>query len=262
MYAVWDAPANGTPIGYDVYVNNVLVAEGTTETSYSFESEPDVFNTVAVVAKYENQMQSIKVVAGASSSLQDQGLYNPGSPYVELTVDLPEAEVYVSNGNFASHTPIEITAITETNSTGEQYLIIEPSFELPYTINEGEDFIFNIIPNTPEGRSIAETLVKVESEGGEVIFNVTIDGELLKVTELSSSAKLYPNPANNQVRVEANNAIESVTVYNVMGALVESIPANSKTVNVNLDNYSNGVYFFNIRQSDGSVSNQRLVVTH
>ena len=262
MYAVWDAPANGTPIGYDVYVNNVLVAEGTTETSYSFESEPDVFNTVAVVAKYENQMQSIKVVAGASSSLQDQGLYNPGSPYVELTVDLPEAEVYVSNGNFASHTPIEITAITETNSTGEQYLIIEPSFELPYTINEGEDFIFNIIPNTPEGRSIAETLVKVESDGGEVIFNVTIDGELLKVTELSSSAKLYPNPANNQVRVEANNAIESVAVYNVMGALVESIPANSKTVNVNLDNYSNGVYFFNIRQSDGSVSNQRLVVTH
>ena len=262
MYAVWDAPANGTPIGYDVYVNNVLVAEGTTETSYSFESEPDVFNTVAVVAKYENQMQSIKVVAGASSSLQDQGLYNPGSPYVELTVDLPEAEVYVSNGNFASHTPIEITAITETNSTGEQYLIIEPSFELPYTINEGEDFIFNIIPNTPEGRSIAETLVKVESDGGEVIFNVTIDGELLKVTELSSTAKLYPNPANNQVRVEANNAIESVTVYNVMGALVESIPANSKTVNVNLDNYSNGVYFFNIRQSDGSVSNQRLVVTH
>ncbi len=262
MYAVWDAPANGTPIGYDVYVNNVLVAEGTTETSYSFESEPDVFNTVAVVAKYENQMQSIKVVAGASSSLQDQGLYNPGSPYVELTVDLPEAEVYVSNGNFASHTPIEITAITETNSTGEQYLIIEPSFELPYTINEGEDFIFNIIPNTPEGRSIAETLVKVESDGGEVIFNVTIDGELLKVIELSSTAKLYPNPANNEVRVEANNAIESVTVYNVMGALVETISANGKTVNVNLNNYSNGVYFFNIRQSDGSVSNQRLVVTH
>ena len=262
MYATWDAPANGTPIGYDVYVNNVLVAENTTETSYSFESEPDVFYVVGVVANYEGGLSSVKVLASASSSLQDMGLYIPGSPYVELTVDLPEAEVYVTNGNFASHTPIEITAITESNPTGEEYLIIEPSFTLPYTINEGEDFIFNIMPNVPAGRSMAETLVKVESDGGAVVFNVTIDGELLSITELSSTAKVYPNPANDQVRIESANSIESVKVYNMMGALVQTIPASSKIVNVNLSNYSNGVYFFNIRQSDGSISNQRVVVSH
>ena len=262
MYATWDAPANATPIGYDVYVNNVLVAENTTETSYSFESEPDVFYVVGVVANYEGGLSSVKVLASASSSLQDMGLYIPGSPYVELTVDLPEAEVYVTNGNFASHTPIEITAITESNPTGDEYLIIEPSFTLPYTINEGEDFIFNIMPNVPAGRSMAETLVKVESDGGEVVFNVTIDGELLNITELSSTAKVYPNPANDQVRIESVNSIESVRVYNMMGALVQTIPASSKIVNVNLSNYSNGVYFFNIRQSDGSVSNQRVVVSH
>ena len=33
-------------------------------------------------------------------------------------------------------------------------------------------------------------------------------------------------------------------------------------VNVNLSQYSNGVYFFNIRQSDGTISNQRVVVSH
>ena len=47
-----------------------------------------------------------------------------------------------------------------------------------------------------------------------------------------------------------------------MGALVETIPANSMIVDVNLSNFSNGVYFFNIRQSDGTVSNQRVVVSH
>ena len=262
MYAVWDAPANGNPIGYDVYVNNVLVAENITVPNYSFESQPDEFYVVGVVAKYENDMSSVKVLAGASSSLQDMGLVNLGSPYVELTVAEPEADVFVTNGNYASHTPIEVTAITETNSTGDQYLVLEPMSELPYTLAEGEEFHFNIGPNASNGRSVAETTVKVESDGGEVIFNVTVDGELLKVTELSSTAKVYPNPANDQVRIESAHSIESVMVYNAMGVLVETIPANSMTLNVNLSQYSNGVYFFNIRQSDGMVSNQRVVVRH
>jgi hypothetical protein len=47
-----------------------------------------------------------------------------------------------------------------------------------------------------------------------------------------------------------------------MGALVESISVNDNNVDVNLSQYSNGVYFFNIRQSDGTTSNQRVVVSH
>ena len=262
MYAVWDAPANGNPIGYNVYVNNELVAENITETSYDFESQPDVFYVVGVVALYEDNMTSVKVLASASSNLQDMGLFIPGSPYVELTVNEPEADVYVTNGNFASHTPIEITAITETNALDEHYVVIEPTNALPYTIAEGEEFHFILGPATPIGRSVVETLVKVESDGGEVVFNVTVDGELLTVTELSSTAKVYPNPANDQVRVECANNIESLKVYNMMGTLVETIPASSKIVNVNLSEYSNGVYFFNIRQSNGMVSNQRVVVSH
>ena len=231
LAASWDAPANGNPIGYDVYVNNVLVAENTTETEYSFESEPGVFYVAGVVAKYPNDMSSVKVLASVSSNLQDMGLYIPGSPYVELTVAEPEANLYVTNGNFASHTPIEITAITEANPVGAEYLLIQPANTLPYTINEAEEFHF-------------------------------VDGELLSVSEISSTAKVYPNPANDQVRIESAKGIESVMVYNMMGVLVETIPANSMILNVNLSQYRNGTYFFNIRQSDGTVSNQRVVVNH
>ena len=262
LAASWDAPANGNPIGYDVYVNNVLVAENTTETEYSFEGESGVFYVAGVVAKYPNDMSSVKVLASVSSNLQDMGLYITGSPYVDLTVAEPEANLYVTNGNFASHTPIEITAITEANPVGAEYLLIQPANTLPYTINEAEEFHFSIIPNLPVGRSVAETAVKVESNGGEVVFNVTIDGELLSISEISSTAKVYPNPANNQVRIESAQGIESVMVYNMMGALVETIPANGMILNVNLSQYRNGTYFFNIRQSDGTVSNQRVVVNH
>ena len=261
MVATWDAPSNGSPIGYDVYVNDVLVAENITDTEYSFESESDVFYVVGVVALYENDMSSVKVLATTASSLQDMGLVNYGSPYVYLTVDEPEADVYVTNANLASHTPIEVFAITETNLTGDQYLVIEPMSELPYTLAEGEEFHFNVAPIASNGRSVAETFIKVESDGGEVTYNVSVDGELLTVTEVSSKAKVYPNPANNHVRIESAKSIESVMVYNAMGVLVETIPADGMIVNVNLSQYSNGVYFFNIRQSDGTVTNQRVVVS-
>ena len=260
--ATWNAPANGNPIGYDVYVNNELVAESITETEYAFEGDPDMFYVVGVVALYPEEKTSVKVVAVVTENLQDMGLYIPGSPYVDLTVDEPDADVFVTNGNYASHNRIEITAITESNPTDDQYLIIEPAAELPVVIEEGEEFHFNISPNAAIGRSVAETAVKVESSDGEVVYYVTVDGELLSISEISAMAKVYPNPANNQVRIESAKGIESVMVYNMMGVLVETIPANSMILNVNLSQYSEGTYFFNIRQSDGTVSNQRVVVNH
>ena len=260
--ATWNAPANGNPIGYDVYVNNELVAESITETEYAFEGDPDMFYVVGVVALYPEEKSSVKVVAVVTDNLQDMGLYIPGSPYIDLTVDEPEADVFVTNGNYASHNRIEITAITESNPTDEQYLIIEPATELPVVIEEGEEFHFNISPNAAVGRSVAETAVKVESNDGEVVYYVTVDGELLSVSEISLTAKIYPNPANDQVRIESAKGIESVMVYNMMGVLVETIPANSMMLNVDLSQYSNGTYFFNIRQSDGTVSNQRVIVRH
>jgi hypothetical protein len=261
--ATWDAPSQGNPIGYDVYVNNQLVAEGITATEYSFEGDPDMFYVVGVVALYPNELSSVKVVAVVTETLQDMGLVINGSAEVMLDVNQPMAEVFVTNANYNTQNPIEILQVEEAeNPTGVPYLYVT-TMDLPYTLSFGEDFMIRLEPNTGDlGRSVASTVVRVESSVGTVEFLVEIDGELLKVTEVSSTPKLYPNPANDQVRIMANNSIESVKVYNMMGTLVETIPANGNAIDVNLSQYSNGVYFFNIRQSDGTISNQRVVVRH
>ncbi len=263
LVASWDAPANGNPIGYDVYVNNVLVAENTTETEYSFEGESGVFYVAGVVAKYAGDMSSVKVLASVSSNLQDMGLVINGAAEVMLDVEHPSVEVAVTNANYNTENPIEIQLVEEVeNPTGVPYLYITTN-ELPYTLNFGENLIIKLEPNTEDlNRSVASTVVKVESNAGTVEFLVEIDGELLSVTEISSTAKVYPNPANGQVRIESANGIESVMVYNMMGVLVDTFPANSMMLSVDLSQYSNGTYFFNIRQSDGTVSNQRVVVRH
>lgn len=153
MVATWEAPTMGTPTGYNVYVNNVLVAENTAELSYTFPGELGAFYTVGVVALYSEDKTSVKVITGMENT---------------------------------------------------------------WSVNENE----------------------------------------------AGFCKLYPNPASTNVCIQAQNDIQSVKVYNVLGAMVQNITANGTTVNVNLSEYSNGVYFFNIRQSDGTVSNQRVVVNH
>ncbi len=262
LTASWDAPMQGRPIGYNVYVNNELVAENTSETSYFFQGELYQFYVVGVEALYPDDKSSVRAVATVTENLQDMGLIIPGPSNVILDTETPLHNLSVQNANFGTMTPIQINSITEGASNGGPYLNIELSSELPAMVEAGEEFYFTISPITMGERSYASTSINVNYDGGVISFLVEIDGELLKVTELSSTAKVYPNPANNQMHIESAKSIESVKVYNMMGALVETIPANAKTVNVDLNAYSNGIYFFNIRQSDGTVSNQRIVVSH
>ena len=259
--ASWDAPANGTPVGYDVYVNGELMAENITETEYSFDGESGQFYAVGVIANYEGGLSSVKVMTTVSGELQDMGLLISGSPYVDLTVEEPTAELHTLNANHATMGDINILSVEEVNDDNVQYLEIS-SEELPYALAYGQDFVISIAPKEQNAKSVAETKVVVTSDAGVVEYIVSVDGELLNVTELSSKVTVYPNPANGSVRVEAGNGIESIHVYNVLGTLVETVNANGKTVNVNMSNYSDGVYFFSIRQNNGTVSNQRVVVTH
>ncbi len=258
--ATWNAPANGNPIGYDVYVNNELVAQSITETEYAFEGDPDMFYVVGVVALYPEEKSSVKVVAVVTENLQDMGLIAEEMS-VALNVENPDAELVATNANHNTHADITIIGIDEMSEDGQPYLEINNE-TLPYTIGYGESFRFSVAPINPAAKSVAQTKVILTYVGGEIVYNISIDGELLTVTELSSKAKVYPNPANDQVRIESAKGIESVMVYNMMGVLVETIPANSMMLNVNLSQYNEGTYFFNIRQSDGTVSNQRVVVNH
>lgn len=261
MVATWNAPTDGNPIGYNVYLNGEAVLLGTTDMEYSFTAEPDVFYAIGVVALYDNDMTSVRAVATPTIALQDLGLVTEAEHYL-LDNHHYMAEVHVTNANAYSQADINILSIEEVNEEDMQYLSITCE-ELPYVLPYGEDFSFNIEPIAfGEDKSVAETTVILTSDAGNLMFTINIDGEILSVTEVSTKARIYPNPANTSVSVEAENGIESVMVYNVLGALVETIPANAKTVNVNLSKYSNGIYFFNIRQSDGTVSNQRVVVSH
>jgi hypothetical protein len=170
--------------------------------------------------------------------------------------------------------PVSNLALIE-DETGSQNIMVaswdDPGVNTPHTYNI---FVNGVLVE----ENYAETTYSFPAEIGvyySVGVQVAYENDLTSVTCVigkentwsvgeneASICKVYPNPATSNVRIEAENSIESVKVYNVLGALVANVPANGTIANVDMSQYSNGVYVFNIRQSDGTVSNQRVVVSH
>ena len=202
------------------------------------------------------------VTAMVVSEAYDMGLYNPGSPYVELTFSQPEIDVYVVNGNYGTHTPIVITAIYDFGPNPFGTILDLIHQDLPYTLEAGETFTIYISPIAlvDKGETWPTTLI-VESDGGNVEFSVSVDSDLISITEISSATKLYPNPTSGQFTVVGTD-IAKVEVYNLVGQKVwedESGTAKGERY-IDATNWNKGIYLVNITNQNGAIETKKLVL--
>lgn len=58
----------------------------------------------------------------------------------------------------------------------------------------------------------------------------------------TAAVKMYPNPATNNLTIEANDAIEQVALYNMLGQEVVSKTTNNKVVTLDISSLQNGIY--------------------
>lgn len=64
LYATWEAPSQGNPVGYNIWLNEDLVAQNLNTTSYDFNNiDSDAYYCVQVQAVYPNDIVSVKAVA-------------------------------------------------------------------------------------------------------------------------------------------------------------------------------------------------------
>ena len=73
---------------------------------------------------------------------------------------------------------------------------------------------------------------------------VRYDGDALSIEDNKEygSINIYPNPTNGIIKIQSDKAIKQVFIRNVLGEIV--IKSTSK--NINISNYSNGIYFVEV----------------
>jgi len=91
-------------------------------------------------------------------------------------------------------------------------------------------------------------------------------GEKLIITGVSDFRKdnniqVYPNPANDAVTFQLNNANETtyIQLFNATGSLTKSIQFNSSSHQLDLTGFKNGIYFYRIG-FEGSVYTGKLIL--
>ena len=111
--ATWEAPAAGSPTGYNVMVNGELVVENQPALTYTFTPIENDYNIVEVCAVYEGEKTSVKAVTGLLISqsvnehvIQAVRLYpNPsdGIVFVASDADLQAIKLYDIAGRLVRH---------------------------------------------------------------------------------------------------------------------------------------------------------------
>jgi hypothetical protein len=68
------------------------------------------------------------------------------------------------------------------------------------------------------------------------------------ITDLRDDLKIYPNPVQDKLQIEAALMPEEIEVYDVTGKLIRRC---NKIKTINVTDLSEGVYFLRIKTSEG-----------
>ena len=145
----------------------------------------------------------------------------------ESSIELTWEEVDNAMSYFVYCNDVEIANITETT-----YLVE------------------NLKANTEYCYTVTAMGVDTESDPSEEACAKT-EGESL--AENTSLFNIFPNPATDNLSIEANEEITEVNIYNILGVSVynEIFTMNDLQLDVNVSDFSNGVYFIKVKSVNG-----------
>jgi hypothetical protein len=80
----------------------------------------------------------------------------------------------------------------------------------------------------------------------------------------NSGVSFYPNPFNTTgtitIDASVNTTDMEVVLYNIAGSIVKKIRSNEHTVVIDRTNLDNGIYFYELRNSSGTIKKGKVVI--
>ena len=79
---------------------------------------------------------------------------------------------------------------------------------------------------------------------------------ILTYNTKNSTIKIYPNPANNKIIIDASDVFD-VKLFDVLGKQITSTKENQ----IDVSNFNDGVYFIQV-QTKQNATTQKIIVQH
>ncbi|MBR4468441.1 MAG: T9SS type A sorting domain-containing protein [Bacteroidales bacterium] len=218
-------PSNGGTAsgnGYYTYGQSCTVT-ATPATGYEFVNWTEDGNEVSTNASYTFTVTNGHNLT-ANFSLQT----------IEITTSVDPAEGGTASGAGTYNYGDEVTITVETN---EDWAFVNWT-ENGTVVAEEKTFTFTATAN----RDFVAHLIYTVGVGEQTGKDIT----------------LYPNPVNDKLTIEAEAALGTIEIYNLMGALVFSQKGCANKVEINTSELQSGIYF--IRMTNDNASETRRFV--
>jgi len=82
---------------------------------------------------------------------------------------------------------------------------------------------------------------------------------IIGIEEHSNSLKVYPNPSNSIINIEGEH-IETITILNSLGQIVKVVQSTGNHNRIDVSHLVSGNYFFNIKFTDNTTENVKIIV--
>ena len=136
---------------------------------------------------------------------------------------------------------IEYEEVATVDKEAREYFDIAPAAEYYYKVTAF--------------RSVCESTPAFTSEDTDYVYvSVT------SVGEDAVNAHIFPNPAKNNLSIQAND-INEVVMYNLMGQTVYRYNGRTNTLDINTSCLDSGIYTVNVVTANGLIS-KRVMVLH
>lgn len=102
--------------------------------------------------------------------------------------------------------------------------------------------------------SYCESTPAVTNDGNDYV-----EVEVLAVEENAINARIYPNPTNGLVRIEAET-INNLTIFNIVGQKVFEQELNDNQCVIDMKQFGNGIFMIEVETENGSMTRKVSVI--
>ena len=175
--------------------------------------------------------------------------YAQGVKTVFLGGNGTDAKKYIFGGSNGVNQPAStnVTLGAGTYNYGDEVTI---------TVETNEDWAFQNWTENGTVVSTEKTFTFTATTDRNFVANLLYTEGVGEQT--GNNLVLYPNPVNDKLTVEAHEALGTVEIYNLMGALVYSQKNCASKVEINTSDLQSGIYF--IRMTNDRMSETRRFV--
>lgn len=227
----WEAFADAET--FTVYQGETVVAENIEESTYEI--------TGLAAGEYCYTVKAVNVKGESTAS-------NTACVTIEgAVVEAPAAPenlvATVTGATTITLTWDAVEGATSYNVYGADAVIVEGLTETTYVVEDlaaETAYCFTVTAVGEGGES---------EKSNEACATTEPDG----IAENEATFSVYPNPAENVVFVETASNIEAVSIYNITGVMIYSEEGAMNNVQINVADFSAGVYVMKVRTENGEV---------